>query len=522
MEFDVSGYTHVHLAFVSLNSDFSVNVSSLGVNFDLFASMSGPKRIVSFGGWDLSTSPETYDIFRQAVSTGDNRATFATNLINFLNKYDFDGIDIDWEYPGEPDIAGIPADTGEDPVNFFLFLAMLKQEIPTGKTLSITAPASFWYLKDYPIQAMSEYVDYIVYMTYDLHGQWDYGNKNSDPGCPAGNCLRSDVNLTETVNALSMITKAGVPSNMIVVGVTSYGRSFQMTTPGCYTEMCTYTGPSSGAIPGACTNTAGYLGNGEINDIIAQNSSGMIQYEDDSFSDILVYDEDQWVSYMTDDNKATRAQLYQQLFFAGTVDWALDLQSNGTAGAGDTVSSGNDTGSGVVYVPPSIWDDENPTLNCIPPCSFIMPPITLPTPTTLYIPPSSVVVTVSSYTVTTTTIGPTTTTLGYYIPLGIPTVVPIPSCMLDFSLLFIIQHLGVSNTYHVDTGSTIDVWGIPIYSGSTSGDITNAISVQPGPIPLTVTPYGFHFQFFFALLFVVVGSQANNHCLAFGMEQQPL
>lgn len=27
------------------------------------------------------------------------------------------------------------------------------------------------------IKEMSEVLDYIVYMTYDLHGQWDAGNK---------------------------------------------------------------------------------------------------------------------------------------------------------------------------------------------------------------------------------------------------------------------------------------------------------------------------------------------------------
>lgn len=40
--------------------------------------------------------------------------------------------------------------------------------------------------------------------------QWDYGNTFTNPGCPNGNCLRSQINQTETEAALSMLTKAGV------------------------------------------------------------------------------------------------------------------------------------------------------------------------------------------------------------------------------------------------------------------------------------------------------------------------
>lgn len=150
--------------------------------------------------------------------------------------------------------------------------------MPSGKTVSITAPASDWYLQYFPIQALSLVVDYIVYITYDLHWQWDYTNKYASSGCASyeqglGNCLRSHVNLTETINALSMITKAGVPSNMIAVGVSSYGRSFQMETAGCCTEQCTYSGPDSGAYPGQCTNTAGYISNYEIDQILTENPS---------------------------------------------------------------------------------------------------------------------------------------------------------------------------------------------------------------------------------------------------------
>lgn len=45
--------------------------------------------------------------------------------------------------------------------------------------------------------------------------------------------MRSHVNMTQTNSALSMITKAGMPSRKVIVGVTSYGRSFRMAQAGC-------------------------------------------------------------------------------------------------------------------------------------------------------------------------------------------------------------------------------------------------------------------------------------------------
>lgn len=54
--------------------------------------------------------------------------------------------------------------------NYLAFLSLVKTLLPPDKTLSIAAPASFWYLKAFPINVMAPFLDYIVYMTYDLHG----------------------------------------------------------------------------------------------------------------------------------------------------------------------------------------------------------------------------------------------------------------------------------------------------------------------------------------------------------------
>jgi GH18 family chitinase len=89
-----------------------------------------------------------------------------------------------------------------------------------------------------------------------------------------------------------MITKAGVKSNKVVVGLSNYGRSFQMTSAGCTGPMCTYTGKESGATPGRCTNTPGLLADAEIYEIIKNDKTAKAWVDKDSNSNILVYDSD--------------------------------------------------------------------------------------------------------------------------------------------------------------------------------------------------------------------------------------
>lgn len=70
----------------------------------------------------------------------------------------------------EPDIPGIPADDPNDGRNYLAFLQALRLLMP-DKSISIAAPASYWYLRGFPIADMAQVVDYIIFMTYDLHGQ---------------------------------------------------------------------------------------------------------------------------------------------------------------------------------------------------------------------------------------------------------------------------------------------------------------------------------------------------------------
>ena len=189
-QIDVTKYTHIHFAFAGVTPDFNVDVSGVQDQFTKFIRLKNVLRILSFGGWSFSTSADTAPIFRNGV-TDAQRGTFATNVAAFVMANNLDGVDFDWEYPGATDIPGAPPGSPQDGANYLAFLKVLRTKLPAGKTISIAAPASFWYLKGFPISDIGKVVEYIIFMTYDLHGQWDYGSAWSDSGCPSGNCLVS-------------------------------------------------------------------------------------------------------------------------------------------------------------------------------------------------------------------------------------------------------------------------------------------------------------------------------------------
>lgn len=89
-----------------------------------------PSRKVelSIGGWTGSAP------FSEAVSTEANRKKLATAMVEAQKKWNLDGIDIDWEYPGLPG-AGNPH-TGSDSANYLKFLKLLKPQLPSDVTLS--------------------------------------------------------------------------------------------------------------------------------------------------------------------------------------------------------------------------------------------------------------------------------------------------------------------------------------------------------------------------------------------------
>lgn len=100
------------------------------------------KIIISVGGWTWSEN------FSDAALSPESRWRFAESLKTFVETYDLDGADLDWEFP-----TGDPADCGEDdnvcraidPVNHALLIMACRaklDELGPDKELSIAVPAN--------------------------------------------------------------------------------------------------------------------------------------------------------------------------------------------------------------------------------------------------------------------------------------------------------------------------------------------------------------------------------------------
>ena len=177
--------THINYAFAPVDTAGNIRLFDPWSDTDFYAGNTGDKAysgnfyqlyllkkqnpklktLISLGGWTLSNP------FSEMASKATSRENFAQNCVEFCKKYDFDGIDIDWEYPGFADHSGRPEDT----VNFTLLLETVSKKLKAQNPpllLTIAAPAGHQNYSNMEVAKIHPYLDWINIMTYDFHGPW--------------------------------------------------------------------------------------------------------------------------------------------------------------------------------------------------------------------------------------------------------------------------------------------------------------------------------------------------------------
>ncbi|KAI7758870.1 hypothetical protein LZL87_014217 [Fusarium oxysporum] len=197
-------YTHINFAFATINQKtFLVEMKNKDNYGNLYERLTALKKkdpdlkiYLAIGGWAFNDPGKTSTTFSELATSQDSQSKFINSLQSFISQYDFDGLDLDWEYPVNKDRGGHSSDYK----NFPKFMEKLKKTLNRrDKGLTITLPASYWYLRYFDIKRLEKTVDFFNIMSYDLHGAWDQKANWTEP------YLNAHTNLTEINLALDLL-----------------------------------------------------------------------------------------------------------------------------------------------------------------------------------------------------------------------------------------------------------------------------------------------------------------------------
>uniref|UniRef100_A0A8D8U6W9 Chitinase A1 n=1 Tax=Cacopsylla melanoneura TaxID=428564 RepID=A0A8D8U6W9_9HEMI len=185
--------THVIYAFIEMNADGSVAIGSadratsedpekdkrvtlerLERLMDLASHFPHLKVMFAVGGWANS------QYFSAMAASPDSRIRFIGSIIKLIEKFGFDGVDIDWEYPVT---GGAQEGTASDKQNYVLLMQELRTALDNFASrvnreekflISFASAAGQWTLDPgYDLPGLLKYADFVNVMSYDFFGAWE-------------------------------------------------------------------------------------------------------------------------------------------------------------------------------------------------------------------------------------------------------------------------------------------------------------------------------------------------------------
>ncbi|KAL7539010.1 hypothetical protein ACHAXR_008953 [Thalassiosira sp. AJA248-18] len=339
------GYTHLIYSFAGISSTGGILEPYNGVmeevaiyeEFNRLKTTTnnnggGLVTLIAVGGWNLDQT-----LFTHISSTPTTRQTFATSVVTFLQTYNFDGLDLDWEYPVTR--QGSPSDYDNYPLLVQSIRSALDAAtLSSGKEylLTMAIPVNPTKLDTgYNLMELANYVDWFHLMSYDIYGSWDdIAGSNTD--------MEYIANTVE-----NNILKRGVGGDQLVFGMASYGRSMKLTNSSGSSggDSCKTTGcPINGAGLEGCSGELGFSPLFELQETYVntgQYSSLLINERTMSMEMIVGGDNDVFVSLDLDVTFRMKREYYLSKCFRGQMWWAVDMIKDPPFGTTSNTNTNN-------------------------------------------------------------------------------------------------------------------------------------------------------------------------------------
>jgi chitinase len=222
--------THINFAFARIGQDGRVVIedpcyeSALASLVALKLRNPDLKILVSVGGWEAEG-------FSDAALTTRSRETFAASAVAFIRRHRLDGVDVDWEYPGQG-VAGIKY-RAADKQNFTLLLETLRAQLDaasvaderagSSRYLLTIASADREYFEYTEMNKLHTHLDWINVMAYDFFNSLTATTGHHAGLYPSALAAPTDRNADASIR---QHLAAGISPDKLVLGVAFYGRRF--------------------------------------------------------------------------------------------------------------------------------------------------------------------------------------------------------------------------------------------------------------------------------------------------------
>ena len=228
---DVWRLSHINYAFVDVkdNRAWLHNEATDTVNLRKLSELKkinpALKILISIGGWTWSKN------FSDAVLTDTSTQNFASSAVSIVSKFNLDGIDIDWEYPGM--IGDSNMYRPEDKQHYTLLFKDLREGLDSLNRLThmkyyvtTAVGGSQDYIDHTEMDKVQQYTDYINVMSYDYTDGSDSVSGHHSNLYPSS----GDSSQYSAHRSIQAFIAAGVPPAKIVIGIAFYGKGWQMAS----------------------------------------------------------------------------------------------------------------------------------------------------------------------------------------------------------------------------------------------------------------------------------------------------
>ncbi|XP_071539685.1 chitinase-3-like protein 1 [Panulirus ornatus] len=317
--------THLVFGFAGLGHDNRIRVldpwNELCDNygkcaFDRFTALKQKNKdlitLLAVGGWNEGSAK-----YSNMAKSAANRKIFIDSSVELLKAHNFDGLDMDWEYPTQR--GGAP----EDKANFVILLRELKEALHANGMILTAAVSAGKATIDaaYDIPGVAEHLDLMNLMAYDLHGAWDdYTHHQS--GLYAHPMDTGDNVYLNQDFAVNYWIDGGMPSTKITLGVPLYGRCWSLSSEAEHGYYAPATQPGR---PGPYTNTPGFMGYNEICVKIKEEGWTVVVEPgcNEPYAYYMPYGRI-WCSYDDHDSVAIKAAYAKEKNLAGMMVWSIE------------------------------------------------------------------------------------------------------------------------------------------------------------------------------------------------------